>query len=36
MTSFMFQDKNGIKICLEEQEKDRRGSHEEVRNVDIL
>ena len=35
MTYFMFQNKNGIKLYLEEQEKDRRGAHGEARNVDI-
>ena len=31
----MFQDQNGIKLCHEEQEKDRRGARGEARNVDI-
>jgi hypothetical protein len=35
MTNFMFQGENGIKICLEEQGKDRRGDREGARNVDI-
>ena len=35
MNYFVFQDKNGIKLCFEEQEKDRRGAHKEEGNVDI-
>ena len=35
MTSFMFQEQNGIKLCLGEQEKDHQGARGEARNVDI-
>jgi hypothetical protein len=35
MTYFMFQGKNGIKLCLEEQEKDFQGARKGARNMDI-
>lgn len=35
MTYFMPQEKNGIKLCLEEQYKDCRGARKGARNVDI-
>ena len=35
MTYFMFQEQNGIKLCFQEEEKDRQGARKEARNVDI-
>jgi hypothetical protein len=31
----MFQEKNGIKLYVEDEEKDRRGAREEAINVDL-
>ena len=35
MTPFMFQEKNGIELCLEEQEKDYHEARKGARNMDI-